>query len=97
MLLKDLIKLPEKKEEDKFSPQSSKYMNHGFNYALEQIGNISVCLDVGKTKKLLIDVPLNKSNKYMWFPLTLGDIKHIAQHLADNIREIIKEVKDGRN
>lgn len=65
---------------------------------IEQIGNISVCLDVGKIAKAISKAKLST---YEIVTSTRVGVRHIkgkmckeiAQHLADNIKEIILETK----
>lgn len=88
--LKDLIKLPEKKDELKNlkidNPIRKFY--EGFNSALKQIGDTSVGPDVKK----IIDI-INEVSEEGNFSFVPSIKRRIAQCLADNIKEIIKKEK----
>lgn len=98
MLLKDLTKLPRKKEriyiKDKTARQvqrcyKTRLRNIGFNSARKQIGNISVELDTEKVEEAVRDILDYSDLQGDMFDFKRVSL-YIAQHLADNIKEIVK-------
>ncbi len=84
MLLRDLVKLPKKKErKDLMSTNTTFWENVGYNQTIDQIGNIEIELDVGKIKEILFSAPRYGKG---WI-----EIEKTAQAIADNFKDIIKD------
>ena len=92
MKLKNLVKLPEKRrpEEDpeqQGSPEDT--ANYEYNQAIDQIGEIEVELDVGKIYKFLSN-NASVGHTFLDTYLSEGEMKFLAQAIADNFKEIVK-------
>ena len=95
MKLKNLVDLPEKKDEQFFT------QNKGYNQAIDQIGNIEVELDVKKILDITIEWFKKKHEEDAEYFAILDDttcvidgsyhLKELIQIIADNFKDIVKK------
>ena len=91
MKLKDLIKLPEKKDGSSNWCEERATFNKGYNIAREEDGNIEVELDAEKIEKIMVATPYKVLPGFIKMGMDKCLIERIAKAIADKFKEIIKK------